>query len=71
MMEVGAPFASARARVWAFVRGDYARGFFRSVAGQSLAVIILIDATWTKQPGHGISTRTFIQPERPMSAIGG
>jgi lipopolysaccharide export LptBFGC system permease protein LptF len=28
----------------AFVRGDYARGFFRSVAGQSLAVIILIEA---------------------------
>ncbi|HEU0095068.1 MAG TPA: LptF/LptG family permease, partial [Rhizomicrobium sp.] len=28
----------------AFVRGDYARGFFRSVAGQSLAVVILIEA---------------------------
>jgi lipopolysaccharide export LptBFGC system permease protein LptF len=42
--DIPAPFASARARVLAFVRGDYARGFFRSVAGQSLAVIILIEA---------------------------
>lgn len=31
----------------------------------------LIDATWTKQPGHGISSPEFIQPARPMSAIGG
>ncbi len=31
----------------------------------------LIDATWTKQPGHGITSPSFVQPERPMSAIGG
>lgn len=31
----------------------------------------LIDATWTKQAGHNISSPEFIQPERPMSAIGG
>lgn len=31
----------------------------------------LIDATWTKQPGHGISSPDFEQPARPMSAIGG
>ncbi len=31
----------------------------------------LIDATWTKQPGHGIASPGFRQPERPMSAIGG
>lgn len=31
----------------------------------------LIDATWTKQPGHGIAAPGFVQPERPMSAIGG
>jgi lipopolysaccharide export system permease protein len=42
--DIPAPFSSARARIMAFVRGDYARGFFRSVAGQSLAVIILIEA---------------------------
>lgn len=31
----------------------------------------LMDATWTKQAGHGISSPEFVQPERPMSAIGG
>jgi cyclic pyranopterin phosphate synthase len=31
----------------------------------------LIDATWTKQAGHGITSPTFTQPARPMSAIGG
>lgn len=31
----------------------------------------LIDATWTKQPGHGIASPGFEQPARPMSAIGG
>ena len=31
----------------------------------------LVDATFTKQPGHGITEPAFRQPERPMSAIGG
>lgn len=31
----------------------------------------LIDATWTKQAGHGIASPGFVQPHRPMSAIGG
>jgi GTP 3',8-cyclase len=31
----------------------------------------LIDVTWTKQKGHGISSPEFTQPQRPMSAIGG
>jgi len=31
----------------------------------------LIDATWTKQPGHAIAAPGFEQPTRPMSAIGG
>ena len=31
----------------------------------------LIDATWTKQAGHGIASPAFEQPSRPMSAIGG
>jgi len=31
----------------------------------------LIDATWTKQPGHCTSAPGFAQPSRPMSAIGG
>jgi cyclic pyranopterin phosphate synthase len=28
-------------------------------------------ATWPKLPGHGIDDPTFLQPSRPMSAIGG
>jgi cyclic pyranopterin phosphate synthase len=31
----------------------------------------LVDATWTKQAGHGIGSTSFVQPERTMSAIGG
>ena len=32
---------------------------------------VLLDATWRKQRGHGISAPDFRQPDRPMSAIGG
>jgi cyclic pyranopterin phosphate synthase len=28
-------------------------------------------ATWNKRAGHGIDDPTFLQPTRPMSAIGG
>jgi GTP 3',8-cyclase len=28
-------------------------------------------AMWSKKPGHGINDPTFLQPARPMSAIGG
>ena len=28
-------------------------------------------ATWGKLPGHGINDPSFLQPDRPMSAIGG
>ena len=28
-------------------------------------------AMWAKRPGHGIDDPTFLQPARPMSAIGG
>ena len=31
----------------------------------------LIDVTWTKRAGHGISSPGFVQPARPMSAMGG
>lgn len=31
----------------------------------------LIDATWTKQAGHGIGSSAFARPERTMSEIGG
>ncbi len=31
----------------------------------------LVDSVWTKQKGHGIQAPDFVQPDRPMSAIGG
>ena len=31
----------------------------------------LIDVTWTKLAGHNITSPQFVQPERPMSAVGG
>ena len=31
----------------------------------------LIDVTWTKLAGHNIASPQFVQPERPMSAVGG
>lgn len=31
----------------------------------------LLAAVWSKQAGHGITSPTFQQPDRPMSAIGG
>ena len=31
----------------------------------------LIDVTWTKLAGHNIASPEFMQPERPMSAVGG
>jgi GTP 3',8-cyclase len=30
-----------------------------------------VDAVRGKQPGHGINDPSFLQPDRPMSAIGG
>jgi cyclic pyranopterin phosphate synthase len=31
----------------------------------------IINAVWTKQAGHGIGSKSFTQPSRTMSAIGG
>ncbi len=31
----------------------------------------LLTAVWSKQKGHGITSADFVQPSRPMSAIGG
>ncbi len=31
----------------------------------------VVNAVWTKQAGHGIGSKTFVQPTRTMSAIGG
>ncbi|MDP1662459.1 MAG: GTP 3',8-cyclase MoaA [Phycisphaerales bacterium] len=47
------------------------RAMLRDGASDERLEAFLIDATWTKQPGHGIASPEFRQPERPMSAIGG
>jgi cyclic pyranopterin phosphate synthase len=47
------------------------RPLLRGGASDAELARFLIDATWTKQVGHGISSPTFEQPSRPMSAIGG
>lgn len=47
------------------------RSLMRSGASDGDIADFMIDATWTKQPGHGIASPEFRQPARPMSAIGG
>lgn len=47
------------------------RGPLRAGATDRRIAELLIDASWTKQAGHGIESPRFRQPERPMSAIGG
>ncbi|MBX3380337.1 MAG: GTP 3',8-cyclase MoaA [Phycisphaeraceae bacterium] len=47
------------------------RPLLRSNAEDATIEQFMIDATWTKQAGHGISSPDFEQPARPMSAIGG
>jgi len=46
-------------------------GMLRAGATDAALAQRLIDITWTKQAGHGISDPGFAQPSRPMSAIGG
>ena len=36
-----------------------------------VALTVLAASTLAKLPGHGIDDPSFIQPDRPMSAIGG
>jgi cyclic pyranopterin phosphate synthase len=47
------------------------RPLLRGGADDDEIARFLVDATWTKRAGHGISSSEFVQPRRPMSAIGG
>ncbi len=47
------------------------RALLRGGADEAAVVQFIADAMWTKQAGHGIGSRTFAQPARTMSAIGG
>jgi cyclic pyranopterin phosphate synthase len=43
----------------------------RSGADDEALAEVWRTAMWAKRPGHGIDDPSFLQPDRPMSAIGG
>jgi GTP 3',8-cyclase len=47
------------------------RGLLRDGADDEALAEVWRTAMWGKQPGHGINDPSFLQPDRPMSAIGG
>ncbi|CPS35532.1 Putative molybdenum cofactor biosynthesis protein A2 [Mycobacteroides abscessus] len=47
------------------------RGLLRSGASDAAVASAWQAAMWGKKPGHGINDPSFLQPDRPMSAIGG
>jgi molybdenum cofactor biosynthesis protein A, bacterial len=47
------------------------RGLLRSGADDETIAAAWRGAMWAKRAGHGIDDPTFLQPARPMSAIGG
>ena len=47
------------------------RGLLRGGADDDAIAARWQDAMWAKLPGHGINDPSFLQPVRPMSAIGG
>ncbi len=47
------------------------RGLLRGGADDEVIAQRWREAMWGKLPGHGIDNPTFLQPSRPMSAIGG
>jgi cyclic pyranopterin phosphate synthase len=47
------------------------RGLLRSGADDAAIEAAWRAAMWTKAAGHGINDASFVQPARPMSAIGG
>ena len=47
------------------------RALLRSGAGDEEIAVAWRGGMWSKLPGHGINDPTFLQPDRPMSSIGG
>jgi cyclic pyranopterin phosphate synthase len=47
------------------------RGPLRAGATDEEIGALMRAALWAKKPGHGIDDPAFLQPDRPMSAIGG
>lgn len=64
--------AEGRVRPCLFSRQEWdLMPLLRGAIDEQRVADFLMDATWTKQASHGISTEAFVQPDRPMSAIGG
>jgi cyclic pyranopterin phosphate synthase len=64
--------ADGKVRPCLFSRTEFdLRPALRGGGGDKAVEGALVEATWQKQRGHGISADGFVQPERPMSAIGG
>jgi lipopolysaccharide export LptBFGC system permease protein LptF len=63
-----APGTGWRAMLRAFVRGDYARGFFLQVAGQVLAVMVLIEAIFLAEHFTWVF-RDAVRHEADLSGI--
>lgn len=47
------------------------RDIMRTGASDDELAAVWAGAMWVKKPGHGIDDEGFLQPDRPMSAIGG
>ena len=64
--------ADGQIRDCLFARGETdLRDLLRSGADDDTLAETWRVAMWGKQPGHGINDPSFLQPDRPMSAIGG
>ncbi len=64
--------ADGQMRDCLFARGETdLRGMLRSGADDVEVADVWRLAMWGKRAGHGIDDEGFVQPERPMSAIGG
>ncbi|MFD0441159.1 GTP 3',8-cyclase MoaA [Streptomyces chartreusis] len=64
--------ADGQVRSCLFATGETdLRVLLRGGAGDEEIARAWRDAMWAKAPGHGIDDPDFVQPHRPMSAIGG
>jgi cyclic pyranopterin phosphate synthase len=64
--------ADGQIRDCLFARGETdLRDLMRAGADDESLAQVWRTAMWGKQPGHGINDPSFLQPDRPMSAIGG
>jgi cyclic pyranopterin phosphate synthase len=64
--------ADGQIRDCLFARGETdLRDLLRNGADDDTLAEVWRIAMWGKQPGHGINDPSFLQPDRPMSAIGG